>query len=190
MITTKGIIEAVEIKGGIAQYRVRMPLFHETKTSSNITTNQLPLAIYPLPPHMESTILRVGDVVMCSLEDGGLDTVVIHGLIPKSIIPNTNGSDSTESEISVDKVNSVSFDIANGSVELPYKIKIAADENAKEILEGREKNYVDGKDLSYIRGLDAPLVETISKIKEVLDYLESTLIRPEVRVEVIEEGKS
>lgn len=193
MITTKGIIESVETVSGITQYRVRMPLFHETKTSSNITTKQLPLAIYPLPPHMEGTVLKVGDVVECSLEDGGLDTIVIHGLIPSSSIQNTAGSTETESQISMTNVNTISFNMQNGIAELPYKIKILADKDANELVESSNKqlrNYIDGEDLSYLKGLNAPLIETLTKIQETLDYLERTLLRTEVQVFVENPGRT
>ena len=54
MITTKGIIEDIVVDKNtkVVQYRIRIPMFHEIEGSSEISTKELPLAIYPLPPHM------------------------------------------------------------------------------------------------------------------------------------------
>lgn len=190
MITTKGIIEAIEVDKdtNVVQYRVRLPLFHELDKVSNVLTKELPLGIYALPPHMEKTGLRIGDVVYCSLEDGTLDNVVILGLLPSSSIKNTAGSRETESKISVEEIDSASFNI-KGSVVLPYNIKIRTDNETKDLIDGEGRNYVNGEDLSHLRGLDAPLVQTLKDIQTTLDYLEENLMRYEVRItKVYSEG--
>ena len=189
MITTKGIIEKVIVDKNtkVIQYRVRLPLFHEVEGSSEISTNDLPLAIYPLPPHMEKTSLRVGDVVECTLEDGGVDNVVILGLVPSSQIRNTAGSDATESKVVIEQVDSIQFD-EKGSVILPFNIKIRTDDATADLIDGEGRNYVNGIDLSYLRGLDAPLIQTLQKLQETVSYLEENLLHLEVRAETISDG--
>ena len=189
MITTKGIIEKVEhnTATGVTQYRVRLPIFHEVEGSSEISSRDLPLAIYPLPPHMEKTILRVGDLVECTLEDGGIDNVVILGLLPHSEIRDVSASDSTESKIVMENVDSISFN-EKGSAVLPVGIKIRTDDTTDVLIEGENRNYVNGEELSYIRGLNSPLVQTLQMMQEYIDYLSDTLLNLEVVVDVLEEG--
>ena len=191
MITTKGIIEAIEVdrQTQVVQYRIRIPMFHEVEGSSELNTKDLPLAIYPLPPHMEKTTLRVGDVVECTLEDGGLDSVVIVGMIPSSSIRNTTGSKETESKIVAENVDSVTFN-EKGSVILPYNIKIRTDDTTTNLIDGEGRNYVNGEDLSYLRGLNVPLIQTLQKMQETITYLEDTLLDLEVVVETVNEGSS
>lgn len=191
MITTKGIIEKIEEDKTtkVVQYRVRIPMFHEVEGSSEVSTKELPLAIYPLPPHMEKTTLRVGDVVECTLEDGGLDNVVIIGLIPSSSTRNTFGSRETESKVVMENIDSIAFH-EKGSAILPFNIKIKTDDSTSNLIDGEGRNYVNGEDLSYIRGLNAPVVQTLQKLQETLDYLEKNLLHLEVRAEMIEEGSS
>lgn len=190
MITTKGIIEDIvfDKESGVTQYRVRIPMFHEIEGSSELSTHELPLAIYPLPPHMEKTTLRIGDVVECTLEDGSLDTVVIVGMIPSSSIRNTAGSAETESGVSIENVQSVAFDIQSGSAILPYKIKILTDDETDNIIDGEGRNYVNGDDIACIKGLNEPLIQTIQSLRETLEYLEANLLHLEVRAEMVEEG--
>lgn len=191
MITTKGIIEAIEVdrQTQVVQYRIRIPMFHEVEGSSELNTKDLPLAIYPLPPHMEKTTLRVGDVVECTLEDGGLDNVVIIGMIPSSSIRNTRGSKETESKIVVENIDSVTFN-EKGSVILPYNIKIRTDDTTSNLIDGEGRNYVNGEDLSYLKGLNVPLIQTLQKMQETITYLEETLLDLEVVVETVNEGSS
>ena len=186
MITTKGIVEGVEFnrETKIYQYRVRIPMFHEIEGASTIVTKDLPLALYPLPPHMENTTLRVGDVVYCSLEDGMLDNVVILGLIPSSSINNTSGSRETESKISVENISSASFN-EKGSAILPYNIKIRTDDSTKELIDGEGRNYINGQDLAYLRGLDAPVVQKLQDLQDAINYLETNLLHLEVRPTVV-----
>lgn len=189
-MTTKGIIERIEVDKDtkVVQYRVRLPLFHEIEGASNVLTQDLPLAIYPLPPHMEKTGLRVGDVVYCTLEDGTLDNVVILGLLPSASIKNTAGSRETESKISVEEIDSAVFN-EKGSAILPYNIKIRTDNETKDLIDGEGRNYVNGEDLSYIRGLTEPVVQKLTALQTTLDYLEANLLRTEVRVtKVYSEG--
>lgn len=191
MITTKGVIEQVikDRDTGVIQYRVRMPLFHEVEGSSEVKTNELPLAIYPLPPHMENTELRIGDVVECTLEDGGLDTVVILGLIPSSQTKNTAGSMQTESKIAVYNISSASFD-PKGSADLPSQIKIRLNDEDEELIdrEEYERNFINIDDLRCIKGLTTPLTVQLDRINEILTYLEDNLLDLEVRVEPISKG--
>lgn len=164
-------------------------MFHEIEGSSEVTTRELPLAIYPTPPHMEKTTLRIGDVVECTLEDGGLDTVIILGLIPSSQTRNTSGSRETESKIVMENVDSIAFN-EKGSAILPYNIKIRTDDTTDNLIDGEGRNYVNGEDLSYIRGLNVPLIQTLQKMQETITYLEDTLLDLEVVVETVNEGSS
>lgn len=189
MITTKGIVEGIVVdkKTKVVQYRVRLPLFHEVDGASPVTTNELPLAIYPLPPHMEGTTLRIGDVVECTLEDGGLDNVVILGMIPSSSTRNTAGSLQTESKVSMEKVSSLSFD-EKGSAILPFNVKIRTDDTTSELVDGTDRNYVTGEELSYLRGLTVPLPQVIASLQEKIDYLENTLIKLRIKATTVEQG--
>ena len=189
MITTKGIIEDVvrDKSTGVVQYRVRLPLFHEVEGASNVTTKELPLSIYPLPPHMDETILRIGDVVECTLEDGGLDNVIILGMIPHSERRNTYGSRETESKVVIKEIDTLEVN-EKGSAVLPVSIKIRTDDSTKDLIEGTERNYVNGEDLSYIRGLTSPVIQQFQEIKETIDYLESNLLRLRVKAHTIEKG--
>ena len=189
MITTKGIVEDIVVDKNtkVVQYRVRMPMFHEIEGSSEISTKELPLAIYPLPPHMEKTTLRIGDVVECTLEDGGLDNVVIVGMIPSSQTKNTAGSRETESKVVIENADSISI-WEKGSAILPYNIKIRTDDATDILIDGEGRNYVNGEDLSYLRGLNVPLIQTLQKMQETIDYLEDTLLDLEVVVTTIESG--
>ena len=191
MITTKGIIEKVQVSSdtNVVQYRVRIPMFHEVEGASEVSTNQLPLAIYPTPPHMEKTVLKVGDLVEVTLEDGGLDTVVILGMLPFSQMRGVTGSDETSSQVIMEKVNSISFD-KKGSVVLPYNTRLRMDDYTEDVFDGDDSNYVTGEELSYIKGLNEPLMQKLEALKETIDYLEKNLIRLEVRAEMIEEGES
>ena len=139
---------------------------------------------------MEKTTLRIGDVVECTLEDGGLDNVVIIGMIPSSSIRNTAGSAETESGINIENLQSVAFNIQSGSAILPYKIKILTDDETDNIVDGEGRNYINGDDLACIKGLNEPLIQTLQKLQEALDYLETNLLHLEVREETIEEGSS
>lgn len=187
-MTTKGIIEKVEVIDGIVQYRVRMPLFHEVTDASKVLTKDLPLAIYPLPPHMEKTILRVGDVVYCTLEDAALDNVVILGLIPSSKIKDTAGSEETESKIAMEQVDTVSWS-TSGTAELPYKTKILVEKDAADYVEKPERNYVSIDEIACLKGITTPLVNLLEKINETLEYIQEVLIRPEIMVIVEDPGK-
>lgn len=189
MITTKGIIEDIVVDKNtkVVQYRVRMPMFHEIEGSSELSTKELPLAIYPLPPHMEKTTLRVGDVVECTLEDGGLDNVVIIGLIPSSQTKKTAGSRETESRVVIENVDSIAF-YEKGSAILPYNTKIRTDDTTDILIDGEGRNYVTGEDLSYLRGLNVPLIQTLQKMQETIDYLEDTLLDLEVVATTLQEG--
>lgn len=186
-MTTKGIIEKIEVIDGVVQYRVRMPLFHEITAASKVLTKDLPLAIYPLPPHMEKTHLNIGDVVYCTLEDAALDTVVILGLLPSSRIKDTAGSEQTESKISMEQVDTISFD-KFGTAELPYKTKILVDRDADEFIERPDRNYVNINELACLKGLKEPLIKSIERLSETVDYLEENLLRLEVRAEMLKEG--
>ena len=170
MITTKGIIEQVleDSATNVVQYRVRLPLFHEIAGASETKTNELPLAIYPLPPHMEETRLRVGDIVECTLEDGGLDNVIILGMIPSSQTKNTYGSRETESKISITDLDSVRFG-EKGSIILPAEIKIRLNTEDKDLIDSdnyEDRNYLNLDDLICIKGLSIPLVKELARKNE------------------------
>lgn len=185
-MTTKGIIERVEVIGGVIQYRVRMPLFHEINGVSNVPTRDLPLAIFALPPHMEKTQLSVGDVVYCSLEDESLDNVIILGLLPSSKIKDTSGSEETESRVVIEQMDSLSFS-KDGSADLPYNTRILIEETDS-FTDRPDRNYVNSKEISFLKGLQEPLINSIEKLQETVQYLEDNLLHLEVRATMLKEG--
>lgn len=195
MLTTKGIIESVEKAGTYIQYKVRLPLFHEVDGVSVVTNSELPVAIYPLPPHMGETMLSVGDIVECSLEDGSLDNIVILGLIPETPKDSPyKGSNNTASKTVIKQVETLQV-WEKGKAVLPLNTMVRTDDGTSPKLidnPDSKRNYVNGKEIATLKGIttfNRPIVELIKELQESVEYLMS-LTEVEVHCEELSVGES
>lgn len=162
---TKAIIEDVNLlkvnDTVIYYYTVRIPIFHGTPDNPQCRTSDLPQAVAVTQPHQHATQYHKNDVVWIALEDFDLNTPVILGMIPLAQDSSIRGAANTDTEYSIEQVNSISFDVS-GSMMLPKDVIIQnPDPNAKAPL-------VTAFDFSCLQQCEYPLQLQINTTKSAL----------------------